>query len=397
MVGGHTNGLGVVRALGKHGIPVTVVVTNNDDMAQYSRWVNEHHKLYQLCSRPETLLELLERQSQRWRGWTVFPTSDDAVVVIAKNHEYLSRWYRLTTPEWGIMQWLINKKLTYQAAEAVGVDTAKSYGPATFEAADCHGISFPVVVKPIESHLFRMRFGKKLFVARDREELLKSIHKVVAGGLRAEIIDLIPGPDSLFYNYSVYIDRRGEPIADFSMRKLRKDPPFFGVCRVAETTSSRELREPTIEILRRIGWQGMANAEYKLDPRDGRYRLMEINGRCFLMHGLARRAGINYPFLSWLESAGEKEPSVHPNGWQGVWLHLKADLTYALLFRRTERLGVRDYLYPHSRPKTFAVWDRRDPKPFVWEWACTSRTAYKMAKGPPGRLSARCGVQEMPL
>jgi predicted ATP-grasp superfamily ATP-dependent carboligase len=386
-----------VRALGKHGIPVTVVVTNNDDMAQYSRWVHERHKLFQLFSRPETLLELLERQSKRWRGWTIFPTRDDAAVVIAKNHEYLSRWYRLTIPPWEVMQWLINKNLTYQAADAVGVDTAKSYGPATSEAADCHEISFPVVVKPSESHLFQKRFGKKLFVARNREELLKSIHKVLAAGLRAQIMDLIPGPDSLFYNYSAYLDRRGEPLAEFPMRKLRKDPPFFGVCRVAETSSSQKLREPTIEILRRIGWQGMANAEYKLDPRDGRYRLMEINGRCFLMHGLARRAGINYPLLSWLECAGDKELSVRPNGWQGVWLHLKADLTYALLFHRTERLGLRDYLCPYSRPKTFAVWDRGDPKPFVWEWARTSRIAYKIAKGPPGRLLARWGVQDMPL
>ena len=87
--------------------------------------------------------------------------------------------------------------------------------------------------------------------------------------------------------------------------------------RAAEVADVPHLREPTIALLQRIGWQGMASAEYKLDPRDGRYRLMEINGRCFLINGLPTRCGVNYPLLAWREHALREAVGAEANGWRG--------------------------------------------------------------------------------
>jgi predicted ATP-grasp superfamily ATP-dependent carboligase len=109
----------------------------------------------------------------------------------------------------------------------------------------------------------------------------------------------------------------------------------------------------------------LANAEYKLDPRDGRYRLMEINGRCFLMQGLARRAGVNYPLLAWREAVAGEVLRTTPNLWPGVWVDLVDDVWYGALFRRREGLALADYAASYRRPKTFAVWSAADPLPFL--------------------------------
>jgi predicted ATP-grasp superfamily ATP-dependent carboligase len=397
VVGGSIPGLSTVRALANRGIPIVVVVTRPNEIAHYSRWIDEYHALFNFYNQPESLLNILELKSKRWSGWSILCTNDHALTVLSQNRDRLSRWFNMTVPPWEITHQLLRKDLIYRTAQKVGVDIAHSYGNATRVTINDTDISFPVVVKPIESHYFVEYFGKKLFVANNKDELIRSIQELEQSGLKAQILDLVPGPDSLFYNYSVYINRRGEPVAELSMRKLRKSPPFFGVCRAAEPSNLTKLREPTLELLRRIGWRGMANAEYKLDPRDGRYRLMEINGRCFRMQGLAWKAGVNYPLLAWKESVSGEEVSASPNGWNGVWLHLHDDFYYFSFFRSIERLRLRQYLSSYCRPKIFAVWSASDPKPFFIEWFQALRSAFRFAYDRNMRKSLHTRVQDMSI
>jgi predicted ATP-grasp superfamily ATP-dependent carboligase len=397
VVGGYITGLSTVRALAGLGIPIAVILTDSGDIAHYSRWVSEYHKLFQFSIRPESLLELLEQQSRRWDGWVVLPSGDEAVTVLSRYHEHLERRYRIFTPPWEVTRNLLCKDLVYKAADELGLDIPYIYGDATPETILHADIKFPVVVKPIESRLFVLRFGMKLFVAWNRTELLHYVQELQAVGLRAQIQDLIPGPDNLFYNYTVYVDRTGEPVAELSVRKLRKSPPFFGVVRVAETAKADELKEPTLELIRRIGWRGMASAEYKLDPRDGRYRLMEINCRPFLLQGLAWRAGVNYPLLAWREAAFGERVSASSNGWNGVWIHFLDDIYYGTFFRRIERLSLRQYLAPYRRPKTFAVWSAADPKPFIMHCYKALEKAAAAAVNPDVRAVLRTRVQDIPI
>lgn len=395
VVGGYVTGLSTVRALSSLGIPIAVVSTTPSDMAQYSRWASEHHELLQFSKQPESLLELLEKQCQKWKGWVVLSSYDDAIAIMSQNRERLERWYRFITPPWEVARNLLQKDLTYKAAKEVGIDIPRLYGDATPETGARDDIEFPVLVKPIESRPFFVHFGKKLFVARNRAELLSRIQELQTSGLRAQIMDLVPGPDSQFYNYTAYIDKSGHVAADMTMRKLRKSPPFFGVVRVAETIKADELREPTIELLRRVGWRGMASAEYKLDPRDGRYRLMEINARPFLIQGLALRAGVNYPLLAWRESVYGENVRAAYNGWNGVWINCLDDLYYGAFFRKTEGLTLQQYLAPYRRPKTYSVWSAADPKPFLAQCYQAAGRGAMAALSSHDRSARRSRVQSM--
>src|SRR3954464_8707346 len=115
----------------------------------------------------------------------------------------------------------------------------------------------------------------------------------------------------------------------------------------------------------RIGWRGIASVGYKLDPRDGRYRLMEINGRCYLSHALATRCGVNYPLLSWREHAMRQRVQASSNGWGGLWTHAHADLLYSVVEDRDESWSWPGFAREYLGPRIDAVWSAADPLPFL--------------------------------
>ncbi len=396
VIGGYANGVSALRSLARAGVRTAVVLTKPHDIAQHSRYAHEAHRVLDLHRRPDGLIDLLQDRAAEWRGWALIPTNDYALTALAQHRELLSRWYPLSVPEPEVVQRVVVKPNTHRLAGEAGVAVPHCYGPASRVTAQRTDISYPVVVKPQVSAAFWERFGKKLIVARSPLELVAAIDQIERAGLAAEVFDLVPGPDHEFYNYTVYLDRQGQPAAEFAFRKLRKAPPFFGVARAAEPANVPELREPTIELLRRIGWRGVASAEYKRDPRDGRFKLMEINGRCYLSHALATRCGVNYPLLIWQEHARRQRVSASSNGWRGTWLHLHADLLYTAVQERGSDWNWRKFIRSYTGPWIDAVWSPADPVPFLAQWRGTLQKAAQEVRSGREMEEVRQRFQPMP-
>jgi predicted ATP-grasp superfamily ATP-dependent carboligase len=379
VVGGYANAVGVVRALGLRGVRVAVVLTMPQDIAHLSRYASEHHRVPDIGGDPDFLLDILEGHARRWLGWAVIPTNDHALEVLARERDRLTSTYRLPVPPWELTRLVLDKRLTRSAAVEVGIDVPRSLGSAAAAGTRLEDIDYPVVVKPIEGHRFAERVGRKLLLARDRAELDRAVAEADASGVACEIQELIPGPDDLHHDYQTYRTAAGDFVGDFALRKLRQSPPFFGVARAAEPAQVPELREQTYELLRRLDWQGFASVCYKRDPRTGRFQFMEVNGRCVLVHGLARRAGVDIPFMIYSGAARGEPLGIHPNGWNGVWIHLHADLLYTMFGGRAEGLDWGAVWRSYRRPKTFAVWSIRDPAPFLAQWGHTVCSALRQS------------------
>jgi D-aspartate ligase len=396
VIGGYANGVGVLRGLARQGVRTAVILTTDHDVAQHSRYAHEAHRVHYLNRRPDALIELLACQRERWRNWALIPTNDYALAALARHRDQLSTSYRVTVPEEEITRRVLDKAITYRYAREVGVDVPASYGLATRATVARLDLVFPLVVKPPESARFWEVLGKKLLVARDRSELIAAVQRVEDAGMAAEVFDLVPGPDNQVYNYTVYMDGRGQPVAEFGLRKLRKAPRFFGVGRAATAAHLPHLRERTIALLQRIGWRGVASVEYKLDPRDGRYRLMEINGRCPLTSALPTRCGVNYPLLAWREHVLREKVSAAPNGWSGVWTHMHADLLYTAVEERGPDWSWREVIGSYTGPWVDAVWSSKDPLPFLAQCAGTFRKAAHGVRNSEVRDEVRNRFHQLP-
>lgn len=377
MLGGYINGLGLVRALAANGIPTAVIRTQPFDIAHHSRHVCAHETALELAEHPELLVELLVRRADNWPGWALFPTNDETLAVLARHQDQLGSKYRIIAPTWEAACHLLDKNLMHKTAQAVGMDVPHYYGLAEATTAARPELRFPVVVKPVSGHRFFARFGCKLFVAHDRGELTRCVGRIRDANVPCSVFDFIPGADDRIYVYCVYMDDRGNPSAGLTVRKLRQSPPLFGVARVAEVVEGHAaLREASIELLRRIGFRGMAMVEFKLDPRDGTFWFIEVNGRSVVYNALLRRAGLDLAALAWSDYMGGRLETARPNGWPGVWVNLHADVLYSAFYRHYDRIGFRDFIAPYRRPKIEAVWSARDPFPFLAQW---SRTAWEGA------------------
>jgi D-aspartate ligase len=365
VVGAHVNGLGIIRSLGRLGVPIAVLSTRSYDVAQHSRWVSERDELFELHEDPGSLAEYLERNRRRWSGWAVFPTNDDSMTALARHHERLARSYRLTVQPWELVGDLIDKDRMHELAERVGLEVPLCYGPATAETGS-KPLRFPVVVKPIQHDRLISSFGVKLFLARDGEELKAAVERLREADLPGLVFEFVPGPDSGIYIYCVYIDERGEPSAGVTVRKLRQNPPLIGGARVAQIAPDEPaLREATVELLRRTGFRGMAFAEFKRDARTGRFTFIEVNGRAVQFNSILPPTGVDLVGMAWSDFVLDERPRRRRTAWNGSWIHLQADIRCSLVYRRQERLSATELVAPYRRPKTYAVWSPTDPRPYL--------------------------------
>src|ERR1700678_1676357 len=89
VIGGDYQGLGIVRSLGRRGIPVCVI-DDEYSIARYSRYANFAAQFPDLRDADKTVAALVELEHRlNLRGWVLFPTRDELVAALSKNRSIL--------------------------------------------------------------------------------------------------------------------------------------------------------------------------------------------------------------------------------------------------------------------------------------------------------------------
>src|SRR5579885_3224978 len=132
VTGADYRGLGVVRSLGRRGIPVWVV-TDEHTVAATSRYATRRiaGPAPEQKEFGDFLLDLGRRHDLS--GWTIFPTGDTAAAVVSQQFQKLAEAYFLTVPPWEVMRWAYDKRFTHQLANRVGVDHPRTHYPSNRE------------------------------------------------------------------------------------------------------------------------------------------------------------------------------------------------------------------------------------------------------------------------
>jgi D-aspartate ligase len=395
VLGGYVNALGVVRSLAATGRPVAVITGQPFDMAHRSRHVVAHLAAPWLDREPERLLALLLKQRHRWEGWVLLPSHDGALEALSRHRDALCRHYRVAAPPWSVTRRLLDKGLMGEAARAAGLRPPEDFGLAKDGCWERQDLTFPLVVKPLHGHLFFSRFQRKLFLVNNCRELRQAAELAGAAGLACQLQEWIQGADDQIVCHCLYVDRHGVASPGVTVRKRRQSPQGFGVARVASLMPTPPgLAEATLRLVRHLGWQGPVSAEFKVDPRDGSFRFIEINGRLVLYNTLLERGGLNLPALVIADHLELTPPAVLPVPWEGHWIHLHADLFHALLELRRGSITLPSLLAPYRRAWMEAVWRADDPLPFLLQWARTLREiGWALLQGRYGRLVASREVQ----
>ena len=86
----------------------------------------------------------------------------------------------------------------------------------------------------------------------------------------------------------------------------------------------------TTDYLQHLKYSGLMEAEWKRDPRDGSFKLLEINARQSMQSILPSKCGVNLILIAYLDLTGQKIKNVY-NYKKGVkWADSLLDLISAL-------------------------------------------------------------------
>ncbi len=377
VIGGNYRGLGVVRSLGRRGIPVWVL-TDEHLIAAASRYARRSVPWPALGEAEQVgyLLDLGARH--RLDAWAIFPTGDEDAALLARNHAALTERFLLTTPPWKMLRWAYDKRLTYRLAEELGVAHPWTRHPRCREEAAALDCAYPVILKPAFKENVNSFTRDKAWLVEGREALLARYDE--ACGLVAQDVimvqELIPGGGEAQFSYAALcVD--GRPRASLAARRTRQHPVDFGrSSSYVETVDLPEIEEPARRLLAAMRYTGLVEVEFKYDSRDGRYKLLDINPRVWGWHSLGRRAGVDFPYLLWRVLRDEPTPEARAR--PGVrWVRAVTDLPAVAHEIWRGRMSLRAYLRSLRGPLECAIFALDDPLPALFEAPLLSYIAWR--------------------
>lgn len=170
-------------------------------------------------------------------------------------------------------------------------------------------------LKPKSSPEFIRRFGTKGFFVHSRAEAITRLRAVQANGFEVILQEYIPGPPTAHFFIDGFMDRHGMVGARFARQRIRMYPPDFGnsTFMVSVSIDTVQPAMDTLEsLLRSLSYRGIFSAEFKQDPRDGRFHLIEVNARPWWYVGFAESCGVHVCELAYADALGLPLPHLHP-------------------------------------------------------------------------------------
>ena len=378
VIGGDSQGLGIARSLGRHGIPVCVI-DDETSIARASRYVKSVVRVRDLRSE-ESMLEALAIARKRLglSGWVLFPTRDETVAAIAANRDALLQDFRVPVPELASIRRAWDKRETYRLADQLSIPIPRTWFPRAETDLAAIDAGAPTVIKPaIKEHFFYVSRAKA-WRADTKIQLADGFRRAAEIVNEDEIIvqEMIPGGGEEQYAYCAFF-RAGRAVASMTVRRRRQHPSDFGrASTYVETICLPEIAEPSIRFLRAIDYYGLVELEYKRDPRDGAFKLLDVNARTWGYHTLGWSAGVDFPYLLFRDQQGAPVDEAHAR--PGVrWIRLATDVPNAVRDIRAGTMQWRDYLRSLRGVDTEAVFSLRDPLPGLYEMALLPYLAIK--------------------
>jgi len=361
-------GLAVARSLAPRGVAVYGVDSERREIGHYSRWFRRDPRFAYLPPGPEVVERLLAFAAEQPRPPVLFIAGDPYMDLVAEHHEALRE--RFVMPESmrpeGIAK-LVNKRSCYEHFQSLGIDLPATFFPASAEEAAeaARRIRYPAIVKPEVAHLVRRPLGgRKLVEVHDADALVHWWRTLHDWGTDSVLQEVIPGPEANLFVGALYVDAGLEVRSLFTARKSRQYPPWYGSGSYMEACWNDEIAALSTELVKKAGYRGICGTEYKWDPRDGSWKLIELNPRPTLWYSLARAAGVDVVWDAYCDLLGHPNPPhVHCQDDRMRWQLLVRDVVSAWHFKRSGELSWGELWRTAVDPrhKDYAVLSLRDP------------------------------------
>ena len=369
----HHGGLGAIRSLGRLGIPVYAVHEGRMAPPAASKYLNGGFVWETTGDAPDDaqrLLHGLMTIGEQLGGRTLLIAIDDAAAIFTAEHgRELEDCFIFPRPPAGLPRSLANKRSLYQLCDQLGIPCPKAVFPISSDHVEgfLDDAVFPVVVKGAEPWLLPRGVGvRSTSIVQTPDQLLDLYRKVeahhVTGLLFQEYIPPDTGQDWFFHGYC---DAASECLVGFTGRKLRSYPAHAGSTSLGRWVLNEELRRQAEELFRAISYSGIMDLDYRLDARDGQYKLLDFNPRLGAQFRLFEDdIGIDVVRAMHLDLTGREVPTGQPIPGRGFIVE-NHDPPASWQYRRTDRLTLREWRRSLAGVREAAWFATDDLVPFL--------------------------------
>ena len=380
----HHGGVGAIRSLGRAGVRVFAITEDRHVPAAHSRWLSGMYVWPNDGLSSEALLDgFIEIAQHIGDRPVVIPTDDRTAIFLAEHAHSLLPFCRIPDQAPEVARAVASKLGLARTCAEFGVPTPRIALPADRSEAVsfCAEVGFPVVAKATEpwklvgtglASTSILRNGTELNSLWDR---LRGRDVGCTGILLQEFIS--DGEDWIVHGYC---NENSEALAAYSGVKIRSFPAFAGMTSLARVRHNQCLLDQAQALFKELGYRGIMDMDWRLDRRDGLYKLLDFNPRVGAQFRLfVDEHDVDVVRAQHLDLTGRQVPSGHPvDGRAFIVEHM--DLIAGLGKYRQAGLAPRDWYRSIRDVDEAGWWSTDDMLP-----------AEVFAARMVGRLTARAG------
>ena len=231
----------------------------------------------------------------------LLPMEEDTAYLLSGHRDRFSRLTYLPIPSKHKLKWVRNKANVLRLAEKLGIPIPQTWHIQDLTQLDAIAdmLPYPVVIKP------RISSGAVGVVYPKNPEELRKTYQTIHQQFPFPMIQEFIPRDGSGYGASFLFDEQSRLKAGFVHKRLREYPVTGGASTLRISTRHDDIYDMARALMEKIGWFGVVMVEFKVDPRDGLPKLMEINPRFWGSLSLAVHAGVNFPLLLHKMAMGE--------------------------------------------------------------------------------------------
>ena len=320
---------------------------------------------------PSFLTGVAERYKEKI---ILLPSQDQVVKAVSDNRGLLVDDYDFLLPDKEVVDLLLDKALFQDWAESEQLPVPETKivenEPELRKAVD--KIKYPLILKPnVKTDSWEKKFGlDKTFVLNDQKDAGKIVFDLFEYCPQLVVQKYIPGDDSHVYFCLELFDRDNKEIGYFSGRKILQWPPLKGSTAIAIAEKTKLSTSMTREIFEKLRFKGLGSIEYKKNPLDQRYYIIEPTvGRNDLQSNLSLAAGVNLSLMAveviTRRKIQYKRPVINGSNKKSIWLEENGAID-AIRASEVDAVKVlKEVNHKKSKNVNFAYFHPSDPLPFL--------------------------------
>ena len=362
--------LNLMRCFSIARIPYVPIATTDSTLIFHSKGSLPGIRIPDPAVDAVTAKNRLIEAAKHWAEKSVlYYSNDQQLLMVSDYREEFRQHFHLLLPPSDFIREVVDKRGFVHFARQHRLPTPQTFLREELQQMDIEkDIVFPCVVKPTTRFLWKIKGQdpfQKVITVKDAAEL-RGVLATIPDDKDFVLQRYIEGTDDLVYSYHAFYDQDGKREAYFCGKKIRAYPNHNGYSASVGLVHDPELAALGHELMQRIGLVGVIKVDFKYDPQNRKYYLLELNPRFNMWHYLGAVCGINIPHLAYATLNGATLQGRETYRTDICWFNMHRDVLAGLESYRHGRLTLAGWLRSYQTRKIYDVFAWSDPKPALY-------------------------------